>query len=307
MYSTATELLDQQIELFNAASQGTIVLAPAALQGDYGDTAFYKKVSGLVKRRNAYGSGSVASKKLEHLLDTMVKVAAGTPPLEFTKSQFTWIQKSPEEAGVIYGKQLATDMLADMLNTGILGLNAALVGTTNVVYDGSASTMKPTALNSATALFGDRAQEILAWVCHSKPMFDYYGDNLTNTNRLFTYGTVNVTADAFGRPFVISDCTALINTTPDPDQYHSLGLVAGALMVGQNNDFDSNVETKNGDENIIRTIQSEWTYNLGIKGYAWDKTNGGASPTDAALATSTNWDQYATSDKDLAGVLLKTQ
>jgi hypothetical protein len=65
------------------------------------------------------------------------------------------------------------------------------------------------------------------------------------------------------------------------------------------------IQTANGDENIQRSIQSEWTYNLGIKGAAWDKTNGGKSPNDAALATAANWDRYATDFKDTAGVLIK--
>ena len=39
---------------------------------------------------------------------------------------------------------------------------------------------------------------------------------------------------------------------------------------------------------------------------AWDKANGSHSPTDAALFTSTNWDKYSTSIKDLAGVILKS-
>lgn len=34
-----------------------------------------------------------------------------------------------------------------------------------------------------------------------------------------------------------------------------------------------------------------------------DIANGGKSPTDAELATGSNWDQVATSIKDTAGVL----
>lgn len=305
MYDTATEVVRQQIELFNAASRGTIQLEASAHLGDYTDTVFYKKISGLVKRRNVNGSGTVASKKLEDLLDTMVKVAAGTPPLEFTKSQFTWLLKSPEEAGVVYGQQLAGDMMQDMLNTAILGGYAAMSQTSDIVYDGTAATMSPTALNNGARKFGDRSNEILAWVCHSKTVHDFYGDNLANVERLFNYGTVNVNADPFGRVFVITDSPSLILDTT-VDEYHNLGLVAGAIKVGQNNDFDTNTETKNGDENIIRTIQSEWTYQLGVKGYAWDKANGGASPTDAALGTSTNWDKYASDIKDLPGVIVDT-
>ena len=29
---------------------------------------------------------------------------------------------------------------------------------------------------------------------------------------------------------------------------------------------------------------------MGLRGYAWDVANGGQSPTDAAIATGTNWD-----------------
>jgi hypothetical protein len=85
----------------------------------------------------------------------------------------------------------------------------------------------------------------------------------------------------------------------------ALGLAADAIRVDQNNDYDANEQAINGDENIKRTFQAEWSFNLGIKGFAWDKTNGSKSPNDAALATATNWDKYSTSNKDIAGVMVK--
>jgi len=304
-YSAATEVLMQQIELFNTASRNTIVLSTKANQGDYNDEAFWKKISGLVRRRNAYGSGAVASVTLEHLLDTSVKVAAGTPPVQMPPSQMRWIQRSPEEAGSVVGQQLAVDMLADMLNTGIMASYAALSTVAAVNFDGTAGTMDSSALNSGSRLFGDQSQNLLAWIMHSTPVHDFYDNALTNTNRLFEYGTVNVVSDPFGRVFIVSDSPALL-TAGVPDNYHTLGLVSGALIVEQNNDFDDNMETSNGDENIQRSYQAEWSYNTGVKGFAWDKTNGGKSPNDAALAVGTNWDKYASDDKDLAGVVVTT-
>jgi hypothetical protein len=306
-YSAMTEVLKQQVDKFNAASRGTIVLRAGANQGDFDETAFFKKLSGLVRRRNAYGSGAVAEITMEHLLDTSVKVAAGTAPVRLDPGQYDWIQRSQEEAAAAMGQQLAVDALADMLNTAIASTRAALSQVAAVNFDGTAGTMTPSALNSTARLRGDRSQEIVAWICHSKQVHDYYGDNLANAERLFTYGTVNVVADAFGRVFVITDSPSLINTTPAPDEYHVLGLAPNAVVVDQNNDFNSNFETKNGDENIIRTYQAEWSFNVGIQGFSWDKTNGGKSPNDAALALATNWDQYSTDNKDLAGVMLTCQ
>ncbi len=309
-YDAMTETIAQQIDLFNAASRNTIVLAAAAHQGDYSERAFYAKISGLVRRRNAYGSGAVASKKLAHLVDTMVKVAGGTPPVELDPGQFKWIQQNPEVAGAAMGQQLAQDMMADMLNVGIGACYAALSNVAAVKFDATGlmpDTLTPAHLNKGAAKFGDRSADISAWIVHSKPMHDFYDNGITNASNLFTYGTINVIADPFGRVFVVTDSASLIN--PDganPDIYHTLGLVSEAIRIDQNGDFTDNYETKNGDENIQRTYQAEWSYNLGIKGFAWDKTNGGKSPNDAAILTATNWDKYATSDKDIAGVIVET-
>ena len=39
-------------------------------------------------------------------------------------------------------------------------------------------------------------------------------------------------------------------------------------------------------------------------GYSWDVANGGKSPTDAEIATGTNWDLYVTDIKNSAGTVL---
>lgn len=307
-YLAMTETIAQQIDLFNGASRNTIRLSAASHQGDYSEKAFYAKISGLVRRRNAYGSGTVASKKLAHIVDNMVKIAAGTPPVEMDPGQFKWIQQNPEVAGAAMGQQLAQDMLADMLNLSITGCYSALAQIAAVIYDATGQTpdtLTPSHLNKGAAKFGDRSADIAAWIVHSTPMHDYYGNNITNAANLFTYGTVNVTADPFGRVFVVTDSPALI-AAGSPNVYHNLGLVPGAIQIDQNDDYTDNIETKNGDENIARTFQAEWSYNLGIKGFAWDKTTGGKSPTDAAVGTAGSWDKYATSNKDIAGVIVET-
>jgi hypothetical protein len=308
LYSTTTEVLAQQVEMFNAATDGGLILTAQPFAGDYSDTAFFAKVSGLVRRRNPYGTGAVTAKSLEHIVDTMVKIAAGTPPLEMDPGQFRWIQQNPEVAAAVYAAQLARDTMADMLNVSVGALVAALSQVAAVVHDATAltpDTLTHRTLNRGAQKFGDMASEIRCWLLHSTPMFDLFDNALQNAEQLFNYGTVNVVQDAFGRRFCVTDCPALV-TTGTPNVYNTLGLTAGAAIVSQNGDYDSNVETTNGDENLKRTMQAEWSYSLGIKGFSWDKANGGKAPTDAAILTATNWDRYATADKDLAGVLVLT-
>ncbi len=50
-------------------------------------------------------------------------------------------------------------------------------------------------------------------------------------------------------------------------------------------------------------MQVDYTFGLAIKGYTWDETNGGKSPSDAEIGTGSNWDKTATSIKHTAGVV----
>jgi hypothetical protein len=306
-YTTTTEILNQQIDLFNAATNGCIVLDQVQMAGDFRDSTLYAKIQGLVRRRNVYANGTVSEKEIEMLLDTAVKVAAGTPPVRMDPAWWTWLAQNPQTAGVVYGTQLAVDMAADMLNTAITAGIAALLNDLAVIGNDVTGTGAGTAtfanLLGSVAKFGDASQRIRCWVAHSKILFDIWGTALANGEHLFTFGTINVRTDGFGRPIVITDSPSLI-LPGSPNNYYTMGLTPGAIRVERNNDFDQNTETKNGFENIRRTIQSEWTYNLSVKGYAWDKDSGGHSPNDAAIASSASWDRFVTSDKDLPGVLM---
>lgn len=306
-YTAMTEIIRQKVNLFNEATNGALVLSTAANVGDFTDESHYGLVDGLVRRRNPYSSASVTEKQLTMLEETSVKIAAGTPPLRVDPAWWAWIQRSPEEAGAVRGQQLAVAAMADMLNTAIIAAVAALSNVAVVTNDASAGTADFSDLLGGAAKFGDASQEIVCWVSHSKVMFDIWGTALANNAALFSFGTINVKQDGFGRPIVLTDSPSLVNLTPTPDIYRTLGLSTGAVTVQQNGDFFQNEETKNGNENIQRTIQAEWSYNLKVKGFTWDKANGAHAPNDAAIASSANWDRVATSHKDLAGVLVLTQ
>jgi hypothetical protein len=55
----------------------------------------------------------------------------------------------------------------------------------------------------------------------------------------------------------------------------------------------------------VRRYQGEYAFNLGLKGYQYDVSNGGSNPDATALGTGSNWDANTTSIKDSAGVVLK--
>ncbi len=101
-----------------------------------------------------------------------------------------------------------------------------------------------------------------------------------------------------GKRSIVTDSPALVTGSGDQN---ILCLTGSALTVEPNGDFDSNIETNNGKARIERTYQSEWSQNIGVKGFAWDTTV--KSPDTAAIGTGANWNQEW-QDKNCAGVLL---
>ena len=301
VYTVMTEVADQDVQKFNEASGGAIVLMNKPFAGDFDIQSAFKHVSGLVRRRNAYGSGAVTAVRLREMLDVAVKVAAGTAPLEFEPQQYRWTMREPELAAIRIGEMLAKERMADMLNAALTATAAAVGNNAAMVHDGSAAAPSFDALVQGAAKMGDRAGSLKAWVMHSNTLHKLYSNALANVERLFTYDGVNVVRDPFGRVFVVTDSPALT----DGGAFRALGLVEGAVVVNDNNDFNAVLDTKTGNENIQSVYQAEWTFGVGVKGYAWNQASGGKSPTDTALATPTNWEQFATSNKDTAGVLVK--
>jgi hypothetical protein len=91
------------------------------------------------------------------------------------------------------------------------------------------------------------------------------------------------------------------------DTYNVLGLVQGAGLVKESEPDNVAFELVTGLDNLVYRYQGEYAFNVGVKGFQWDVTNGGVNPTDSDLSTATNWDKVATSYKDCAGIRIKVE
>jgi len=300
-----TETLAQETALFNVATKNALVMATASNIGDYMEMSSYAAIADLVGNRDAYGTGAVSAVDLAQLLNVAVKVGGGSKPVQYTGTSFDWTQRPASEAGTVFGEQVAKGAIAYELNTIIAGLVGA-ISAADVTYDGTAAVASLASLNLGAGKFGDRQSSITAWVMHSKSITDIYAGSLANSNDLFEFGTVRVVQDGFGRPLIMTDSDALHFDNTGTENYHQLGLVAGAGIVEDNGNMKTYAETQVELVNAKQIVKAEFDFNVGIKGYTWDKANGGKSPDDAALALTTNWDRTATSLKDTAGVKVTT-
>jgi hypothetical protein len=298
------ETLDQMLAAFNAASNGAIVLSPDGFTGDFLQESFFQNLGAAQRRVNRYAAqAAVTPVDLTELQNTTVKVAGGFGPVRYEPSQMTWLQRPTVQGIEVASRAFAEILLKDQLNTAIAALVAAITAQAAAVNDVSATTgITQAGLNSAHAKFGDASQNLVAQVMTGSTWHKLVGQNLTNAQNLFLAGNVRV-VDILGKTSVVTDAPALLQTGT-PNKEIVLGLASGAALVHDGRDIISNVQTTNGQTRIETTIQVDYTFGLGLKGYTWDTANGGKSPTSAALATGTNWDKTATSIKDTAGVAL---
>lgn len=301
--SATIEMLAQKVEQFNAASRNAIRLTTQGFDGDFLQESFWQSIHSAQRRVDRYAAnGSVSPTALAQLQHNTVKVAGGFGPILFEPAQLTWVQKPTAEGIAVISENLAEAMLRDMLNTGIAAAVAAIEAQGSATtYDSGTGPITYRDLNNAHAKFGDHSSDIICNVMDGATFHGLIDQNLANAERLFFAQGVLV-VDILGRVVVVTDAPALRETGTGADA-KALGLVTDAIMVHDAGDLITNVETTNGNARIETTFQADYTFGLGLKGYAWDVGNGGKSPTDVELATGSNWDKIATSIKHTAGVL----
>lgn len=298
------ETLDQMLNAFNEASAGTIVLSPDGFTGDFLQESFFQTLAASQRRVDRYAAnGAASATDLTELKNSSVKIAGGFGPVRYEPSQMTWLQRPTVQGVEVASRAFAEILLKDQLNTAIAALVASITAQASATNDVSATAgITQAGLNASHAKFGDASQSLLAQVMQGTTYHKLIGQALTNAQQLFQAGNVLV-VDILGKRTVVTDAPALMQTGT-PNKEIILSLVQGAALVHDGRDIITNVDTTNGKERIETTIQVDYTFGLGLKGYTWDTTNGGKSPTDAEIATGTNWDKTATSIKHTAGVAL---
>ncbi|PJI70821.1 MULTISPECIES: major capsid protein [Pseudomonas] len=297
------ETLTQDVDKFNAASAGSIRLTTQGIDGDFLQESFWAGLHGAQRRVDRYAAnGNQAATPLSQKQYDSVKIAGGFGPILWEPAQLSWVQKNPEEALEVISRNLSEAIVSDQLNTAIAALVAAIGNQPGAVNDVSATAgVDYIAINGAHALFGDASARLIAQVMTGAQYHALIGKNLANNQQLFQAGGVLV-VDVLGKAVIVTDAPALYEAGT-PNKQKVLSLADGAAMVMDGSDLITNIETSNGKERIETTMQADYTFGMGLKGYTWDTANGGKSPTNSELSTGTNWDLVANSIKGSAGVM----
>ena len=139
-------------------------------------------------------------------------------------------------------------------------------------------------MNNSHALFGDMSNQLITMVMNGATYHSLIGQNLTNTPTLFNASNVTV-VNILNKRIVVTDAPQLM----DGDNCHILTLTQDGIVIRDGGDLITNIDTRNGKERIETTLQMDYAFGVGLRGYSWDETNGGKSPTNEKLFTGANW------------------
>jgi hypothetical protein len=264
--------LVQNSAAFNAASQGAIRLVPTRRMGDFAQSSFFKNVANLIERRAVTGSPDnpdVTSKTLPADEFISVKLNRRIGPVDATLDAFKKLGREPNMEVVSFGlgEQVAKAQQLEWLND---GLTAVVAGIAN---QGSLTITRLVKSQIAANI-----------------------DGVSNFN------VARATPITLNRPVLVTDSADLVNGSI----YTTLGLTEDAVVIEESETPYIHNEIISGKENLVVRLQGEYAYNLGLRGLAWDITNGGINPDNGALGTGTNWDSVMDDVKDLPGVAIQS-
>lgn len=237
-----------------------------AFEGDFFQRSFYAALHTAQRRVDRYAAQSgAAATALSQLQESSVKVAGGFGPIVFEPGQMTWIQDRPGHCRDLWPAGWA--IVADQLNHGMAaGVDAIsnVAGATNNVS--ATAGISYAALDTAHALFGDSSMALVAQVMNGATYHKLIGANLTNTPQLFQAQNVLV-VDILGKAVVVTDAPALYGLALRTEV---LSLASGSITVMDGGDVITNIDTRNGQTTSRPPCRRDYTFGLGLKGYAWD-------------------------------------
>lgn len=293
---------------------GTVGLAVRArpIRGDYDYRSFIKKISGLVSRRDTTSTSAATDLAVPMDEVISVKLARKIGPVAQTldawrKAALAFASAEQGDDGAAafsryLGAMFAKDIAVDMIDTSLLAAWKAIEQSANKHTIAANGTMTTAALVSGLSKLGDAANRITGFVMHSKVYYDLVQAQIA-ANTLQVSGGVIQSGNpvTLNRPVYVTDSASLL-VTGTPDLYRTLALTEDGIVIENSESQELAFTLVTGLENLVHRMQGEFAYNLTLKGYKWDVANGGANPNSTAVGTATNWDQVATSTKDLLGV-----
>ena len=287
------ERLQDNLEVFNGASNGALVLRSEAIPGDFDKSSFFT-VPGGMAHRDVNSSAAATAQKIGTGENVAVKTPWKFGPYETTEEAFKRIGASPEQFSQLLGQWQADKFLEYSIAMAFAALDAAIGTVAAMNVTGSIATEGKKTLTKVMRTFGDKSSRISMLGMSSSTYFDYVDEAIDNKvyeeAGTVIYGGVPGT---MGKPVLVSDKIA--DGKVHALQPGAVQIVESQAPGGRSYDID-------GRENLMVGYQAEGAFNIEVLGYSYTDT--GSNPDATAIGAGANWTKTAQDNKMTAGAIL---
>lgn len=287
------ERLQDNLDVFNAASGGAILLRSEAIPGDFDRSSFFTAPGGF-SHRDVNSNAAATAQKLATDENVSVKTPWKFGPYETTEEAFKRIGASPELHSQLIGQHQADQFLEYAITMAFAALDAAIGTVADMNVTGSIATDGKKTITKALRTFGDKSSRVSLLGMSSDTYFDYVDEAIDNKvyeeAGTVIYGGVPGT---MGKPVLVSDKIA------DAKVY---ALQPGAAQIVESQAPGGRSYNIDGRENLMVGYQAEGAFNIELLGYSYADT--AANPDATAIGTGANWTKKAQSNKMTAGSIL---
>jgi len=296
------ERLNINIDLWNAKTNGGLLLTTKDMMGHFSKVTMYKKLaSAVVTEYDPRTKGTTTWSNLETFENASVKVWRDMA-IEGTLDEFKVMLNEPNATfSELVGALTAQLITEDAIETLVGALAGAIENdTTHIVGDYTAAmTFKD--INKARFIYGDQFSKVKCILVHSDTAQAIADLNIDEKLDVIAgYSIQTGSWSNLGIPMIISD----INSLKDGVNFKALFLTEGAGMAMSSEKVTAITQIDIDSRPMTMKFKREWAFNIGLKGYTYDTTKT-AYPTKANLADPTYWTRTCTDDKDLPCVLFK--
>ena len=297
------------------------IMDPAVMgygdQGQYIQRPVLKRIgSGLVARRDITSNSDTTPVNITGDNEIAVKLNRRVGPVDYTVDSMRLSKLTPAQFSAEIGKQVGEEMALNIQNSiiaaavGILG-GVTSSANTNTVWSATTRTnLSPAVLNSTLALMGDQRDKFrreARILTRSEPttdlITDLSGRSYNGIGDKALGGQIDMGTYGMGMPVMV-DSSNLTIADAGFDKYLTLLLGKGFMQVWFPLPLTIyEVFQTTLPEQVLRRWRGDFDFVIGTHGAKWDVSNGGANPSDATLATTTNWDSNFTRHQEVRGLM----
>jgi len=301
--SSMTERLNVNINLWNGATKGGLVLTTKHTMGHFSKVSMYKRLSqAVVEEFDPRTKGTTTWTSLEGFENASVKVWRDMA-LSGTLDEFKVMLKEPNATFSQLVGALTADLITkDAIETLVGALIGAIQNEPKHVLGDYTTKIGFKDVNEAQFVYGDQYKDVACVLMHSdakRGVVDLNIDEKLDVIAGYTISTGE--SHLLGLPVVVSDIDSLKNGANN----NVLFLKAGGAMVMNSENVTAVSQIDVDARPMEMKLKREWAFNVGLAGITYD-TSKTAYPTRANLADKAFWKITASDTKDLPCVVFKS-